>query len=41
VSTSGIGASTDYIQDHYIKEQAGLSPDKDYKKVESGCGTGR
>ncbi|WP_171074344.1 ABC transporter substrate-binding protein [Nonomuraea basaltis] len=34
VSTAGIGGSTDYIQDHYIKEKAGLSPDKDYKKVE-------
>ena len=27
-------ASTDFVQDHYIREQAGLAPDKDYKKVE-------
>jgi ABC-type nitrate/sulfonate/bicarbonate transport system substrate-binding protein len=34
VSTVAAAASTDYIQDDYIKEKAGLSPDKDYKKVE-------
>jgi ABC-type nitrate/sulfonate/bicarbonate transport system substrate-binding protein len=34
VATSAVGGSTDYIQDFYIKEQAGLEPDKDYKKVE-------
>jgi NitT/TauT family transport system substrate-binding protein/sulfonate transport system substrate-binding protein len=34
VSTVAVAASTDYIQDQYIKEQAGLTADKDYKKVE-------
>jgi ABC-type nitrate/sulfonate/bicarbonate transport system substrate-binding protein len=34
LSTVAVAASTDFIQDHYIKEKAGLAPDKDYKKVE-------
>jgi ABC-type nitrate/sulfonate/bicarbonate transport system substrate-binding protein len=34
VATSAVGGSTDYIQDFYIQEEAGLAPDKDYKKVE-------
>lgn len=34
VATSAIGGSTDYIQDFYIEDQAGLVPDEDYEKVE-------
>jgi ABC-type nitrate/sulfonate/bicarbonate transport system substrate-binding protein len=34
VSTVAVSASTDYIQDDYIKEKAGLTANKDYKKVE-------
>jgi ABC-type nitrate/sulfonate/bicarbonate transport system substrate-binding protein len=34
VSTVAVGASTDYIQDFYIEREAGLLPDRDYKKVE-------
>lgn len=34
VATVAAGASTDYLQDYYIEQQAGLKPDKDYKKVE-------
>lgn len=34
VATSAVGGSTDYIQDFYIRQHAGLAPNKDYKKVE-------
>jgi ABC-type nitrate/sulfonate/bicarbonate transport system substrate-binding protein len=34
LSTVAVSASTDYIQDYYLKAKAGLEPDKDYKKVE-------
>jgi ABC-type nitrate/sulfonate/bicarbonate transport system substrate-binding protein len=34
VATSAIGGSTDYLQDIYIEEQAGLRPGQDYEKVE-------
>jgi ABC-type nitrate/sulfonate/bicarbonate transport system substrate-binding protein len=34
VATSAVGGSTDYVQDFYIKQKAGLLPNKDYKKVE-------
>ena len=34
VATSAVGGSTDYIQDFYIEEQAGLLPGEDYEKVE-------
>lgn len=34
VATSAIGGSTDYLQDIYIEEQAGLVPGEDYEKVE-------
>ncbi|WP_165966659.1 ABC transporter substrate-binding protein [Actinomadura sp. 7K507] len=34
LSTVAAGASTDYIQNHYLKARAGLEPGKDYKKVE-------
>jgi ABC-type nitrate/sulfonate/bicarbonate transport system substrate-binding protein len=34
VATNAVGGSTDYLQDFYIEEQAGLRPDRDYKKVE-------
>lgn len=34
VATSAIGGSTDYLQDIYIEEQAGLKPGQDYEKIE-------
>lgn len=34
VATSAVGGSTDYVQDFYIEQEAGLKPDEDYKKVE-------
>ncbi|MEW2354701.1 ABC transporter substrate-binding protein [Spirillospora sp. NPDC029432] len=34
VSTVAVSASTDYVQDYYLKAKAGLEPDRDYKKVE-------
>ncbi len=34
VATSAIGGSTDYLQDIYIEQQAGLRPGQDYEKVE-------
>lgn len=34
VATSAIGGSTDYIQDFYIKQKAGLNVGADYRKVE-------
>jgi ABC-type nitrate/sulfonate/bicarbonate transport system substrate-binding protein len=34
VATNAVGGSTDYLQDFYIEEQAGLKAGKDYKKVE-------
>lgn len=34
IATSAVGGSTDYIQDFYIKQHAGLQPGKDYKKAE-------
>jgi ABC-type nitrate/sulfonate/bicarbonate transport system substrate-binding protein len=34
VATSAVGGSTDYVQDFYIRQRAGLLPNKDYKKVE-------
>lgn len=34
VATSAIGGSTDYLQDHYIEQEAGLVAGQDYEKVE-------
>jgi ABC-type nitrate/sulfonate/bicarbonate transport system substrate-binding protein len=34
VATNAVGGSTDYLQDFYIEEQAGLKPGRDYEKVE-------
>ncbi|MFI0351178.1 ABC transporter substrate-binding protein [Actinomadura sp. 9N407] len=34
LSTVAVSASTDYVQDYYLKAKAGLEPNKDYKKVE-------
>jgi ABC-type nitrate/sulfonate/bicarbonate transport system substrate-binding protein len=34
VATNAVGGSTDYLQDFYIEEEAGLKPGEDYKKVE-------
>jgi ABC-type nitrate/sulfonate/bicarbonate transport system substrate-binding protein len=34
VATNAVGGSTDYLQDYYIEEQAGLKPGRDYEKVE-------
>jgi ABC-type nitrate/sulfonate/bicarbonate transport system substrate-binding protein len=34
VATNAIGGSTDYLQDYYIEQKAGLKPERDYKKVE-------
>jgi ABC-type nitrate/sulfonate/bicarbonate transport system substrate-binding protein len=34
VATNAVGGSTDYLQDFYIEEQAGLKPDRDYRKAE-------
>jgi ABC-type nitrate/sulfonate/bicarbonate transport system substrate-binding protein len=34
VATNAVGGSTDYLQDFYIEEQAGLRPGRDYEKVE-------
>ena len=34
VATSAIGGSTDYLQDFYISDQAGLEPGSGYTKVE-------
>jgi NitT/TauT family transport system substrate-binding protein len=34
VATNAVGGSTDYLQDFYIEQQAGLRPDRDYKKAE-------
>lgn len=34
VATNAVGGSTDYLQDFYIEQQAGLKPGRDYKKVE-------
>jgi ABC-type nitrate/sulfonate/bicarbonate transport system substrate-binding protein len=34
VATSAVGGSTDYIQDYYIKQKTGMTPDNGYKKVE-------
>jgi ABC-type nitrate/sulfonate/bicarbonate transport system substrate-binding protein len=34
VATNAVGGSTDYLQDFYIAQQAGLKPDRDYKKAE-------
>jgi ABC-type nitrate/sulfonate/bicarbonate transport system substrate-binding protein len=34
VATAAVGGSTDYLQDFYIERQAGLKPERDYKKVE-------
>lgn len=34
VATNAVGGSTDYLQDFYISQHAGLEPDVDYKKVE-------
>ncbi|MGH3441764.1 MAG: ABC transporter substrate-binding protein [Nitriliruptorales bacterium] len=34
VATSAIGGSTDYLQDVYIEQQAGLVPGEDYRKIE-------
>ena len=34
VATNAVGGSTDYLQDFYIEEQAGLKAGRDYEKVE-------
>jgi ABC-type nitrate/sulfonate/bicarbonate transport system substrate-binding protein len=34
VATNAVGGSTDYLQDFYIEQQAGLKADEDYEKVE-------
>jgi ABC-type nitrate/sulfonate/bicarbonate transport system substrate-binding protein len=34
VATNAVGGSTDYLQDFYIEQQAGLKAGRDYKKVE-------
>jgi ABC-type nitrate/sulfonate/bicarbonate transport system substrate-binding protein len=34
VATNAVGGSTDYLQDFYIAQRAGLKPERDYKKVE-------
>jgi ABC-type nitrate/sulfonate/bicarbonate transport system substrate-binding protein len=34
VATNAVGGSTDYLQDFYIQQKAGLKPERDYKKVE-------
>jgi ABC-type nitrate/sulfonate/bicarbonate transport system substrate-binding protein len=34
VATNAVGGSTDYLQDFYIEQQAGLEAGRDYKKVE-------
>jgi ABC-type nitrate/sulfonate/bicarbonate transport system substrate-binding protein len=34
VATNAVGGSTDYLQDFYIEDQAGLKPGRDYEKVE-------
>jgi NitT/TauT family transport system substrate-binding protein/sulfonate transport system substrate-binding protein len=34
VATNAVGGSTDYLQDFYIEQRAGLKPGRDYKKVE-------
>jgi len=34
VATSAVGGSTDYLQDAYIQEEAGLVANQDYKKVD-------
>jgi ABC-type nitrate/sulfonate/bicarbonate transport system substrate-binding protein len=34
VATNAVGGSTDYLQDFYIEQEAGLKADEDYEKVE-------
>jgi ABC-type nitrate/sulfonate/bicarbonate transport system substrate-binding protein len=34
VATNAVGGSTDYLQDFYIEQQAGLKANRDYKKAE-------
>ena len=38
VATAAVGGSTDYLQDFHIERQAGLKPERDYKKVEISFG---